>query len=659
LSDPLAPYWTAAALVAPGIAPGSATMARVRGRGDKVLPLDETDSLGQAGSVPNGAANWELGCFFTPIRTVAFESYTGAPPDGAFVDRTFQLAVFTGDDIPATSMNQAQALNALVQIAYLPAGNGTTAEGFYAFDGSGWTRLTGLPTIAGSVDTNANGLLEPGTDTIKAYRLNVHGSGFGTGSASYSVTLSGGELAAPVTQSGITFSAGALITAAAPGSYTFTSSDTSVLSNGTSGLCTPFWVDDVSYYATALPEPSLTVTGNLTITGFNQGTPTGTVTLRNDGRTQNLNVTGISFGDSKLSVVSPALPINVLPGAAATVQVQLNSTALAPNNALLSTMSVTSNDPSQPVTEVPVTATSTSSQNLLPNWNFETPGLALNNGDNFAFWQEGDIRTRPVPGLLAGSTKSVYLDSTGGTTSLIQTLASRVSDFDLVTGFAVRATAGRAFSLILNTGAGQLNLRYEGSIWSAFDGAAWQPLINLTASPLATSTDTNFDGDFLDAGESFTAYKLRLTGSGWGTATPIYQIQILNAAGTPIASGASSFSIFQGAPVTLGLATVQFDNANGANPGFWVDDVILSSVTPTTGVTITAFAVNKATGAVSLTFTSAAGVNYRITASDDLGLADDFSQVSTVTGSAGTTTANFTDAAAISQTRRFYRVETP
>ena len=659
-ADALAPHWTAAAIVAPGIAPGSATMARVRGRGDKGLPLDEADSLGQAGSVPNGATNWELGCFFTPVRTADFESYTGAPADGAFVDRSFQLAIFTGDDLPVTSMTEVQALNALVQIAYLPVGNGNDPEGFYAFNGTSWTRLAGLPAIIGSADVDEDGLLEPGTDTINSYRLNIRGSAFGTGSASYSVTLSGGELAVPVTQSGIALSAGALITSAAPGSYTFTSSDISTLSNGASGLSTPFWVDDVFYYATALPEPSLTVAGNLTITGFNQSTPTGTVTLRNDGRVQNLNVIGITFGDPALSLVSPALPLNLAPGASAAVQVQLDSATLAPDTALLSTMTVASNDPAQPSAEVPVTATSTSSQNLLANWNFETSGAdTAGNTDNFAFWSEILVRVRDVPGILPGSTTGVYLDSTGDTTATSQTLAAPVGDFDLDCGFAVRPTANRAFNLILSAGGPQINLRYQGSIWSAYDGTAWQPLIDMTSTPLATSTDTNFDGDFLDAGESFTAYRLHLTGTDWGTANPTYQIEILNAAGNPIAAGGSAFSIFQGVPTTAGLSSLTFTNQTDNNPGFWIDDVRLAAVTPATELKITAFAVNKTTGAISMTFTSFAGTNYSITASNDLGVIDDFSQVSTVTGSADTTTVNFTDAAVTSQPRRFYRVETP
>jgi hypothetical protein len=652
--------WSTAAAVAPGIAPGSTGMARVRGKGDKGVPLDETDTLGQGAAIPSGAANWELGCYFTPVGAADYELYTGTPADGTFQDRSFQLAVYTGDNNPATSMADAQALNALLQIAYLPAGNGTDPEGFYAFNGTTWTRLAGLPTISGSVDVDEDGLLEPGTDTIRAYRLNVRGSDFGSGAASYAVTVSGGELGAPVTQSGIVLSAGALISTATPGSYAFTSSDASSLSNAAGGLCTPFWVDDVFYYATAMPEPSLTVPGSVAISGFNQAAPSTTVWVRNDGRTNQLDVSAITFADPELSVASPALPIHIAPGTAVAVEVQLNSAALAPDTALLSTMQIASNDPSQPVTVVPVSASSTATQNLLANWNFETSGLAPNNGDNFAYWNELDVRLRSVPGLFAGSLRAVYLDSTGATTSITQTLSSRLSDFDLVAGFAVRSTANRAFSMILNTGAGLLKLRYESSKWWALDGETWRTLIDMTGAPLTPSVDSNFDGDFLDAGESFTAYKLHITGSGWGTATPSYQIQILDAAGTPIASGAASFSWFQhGLPVTQGLATVQFDNFDGTNPGFWVDDIALSQVLPSSDLKITAFAVNRMTGLVSLTFTSIAGTNYTIKASNDLGLTDAFAQVHATAGSAGTTTVNFTDSAATGESRRFYRVETP
>ncbi|WP_193215094.1 hypothetical protein [Luteolibacter marinus] len=654
--------WTTAAAVTPGIAPASARMARVRGKGDKGLPLDETDSLGQAAGIPDGAADWELSCFFTPIRSADFESYTGSAPDGSFGDRSFQLAIFEGNHAPAVSLGDPEAISALIQLAYFPDGNGSDPEGFYGFDGATWVHLAGLPAIAGSIDTNEDGRLEAGTDTVNAYRLNVRGSGFGSGSASYSVTLSGGELAAPVTQSSLTGSAGSLITSAGPGSFTFTSSDVSLTSNPDSGFCTPFWVDDVAFHATALPEPSMTILGNLVIEGFNEATPSGTLVVRNDGFSQDLNLTAATFGSPALSLASPALPLAVTPGSTATLEVQLASATIAPDTALLSTMSLASDDPSQPSTLVPLTASSTTPANLIPNWNFETPGTDnIGNTDNFAFWSEFELRTRNVPGILPGSATAVYLDATGATTFTRQTLANPPGDFDFQCGFAVRATANRAFNLLLaGSGGAQINLRYEGNVWSAFNGSGWQTLIDQTAAPLTASVDSNFDGDFLDAGESLTAYRLHLTGSGWGTATPTYQIEILDAAGAPVAAGAGPFSHFQnGPPTQSGLATITFTNQSGNCPGFWVDDVLLGAVSVPADLRVTGFTVNHATGEVSITFTSEAGVSYSITASDDLGLLDDFTEVATASGNAGTTTATFTDPVAVGKATRFYRVETP
>lgn len=648
--------WTAAAAVSPGIAPGSTGMARVRGKGDKGVPLDEMDSLGQNG-IPNGAANWELGCHFTPIRTADYEEYAIVPAMGEMQDRSFQLVVFAGDDVPATSMSQTQAQNALIQIAYLPAGNGTEGEGFYSHDGNAWVRLNGLPVIAGSIDADGDGRLVVGTDTVNDYRLNVRGTNFGSGPATWSVTLSGGELAAPVTQSGLGYSSGALISSAGPGSFSFTSSDLSTLSNSSAGFCTPFWVDDVFYYAGAMPEPSLSFAGTMNIVGFNQAAPNGTLTLRNDGRTQNLNLSGVSFGDAALSVVSPALPLVIPPGGSVSLVVQLDSASVAPDNAVLTTLSVASDDPSQPAAVFPVTARSTTTLNQLPNWNLETPGAGA--ADAFAFWTELDpTRTRAVPGILPGSATAAYLDSVGSTTTtLSQNLATPLADFDLLADFAIRQTANRAFNLLLNTSNGQINLRYEAGIWAAFNGTAWQTLIDMSATPLMASVDSTFDGDFLDAGESFTAYKLHITGSGWGTPAPSYQLEIQNAAGTVIASGASAFTVFQGAPTTAGLNSVNFTNQAGNNPGFWVDDVKLAAVVPGGELRITAFTVNKATGAVSITFTSTAGTAYTVKASNSVGAF--VSQVAATTGSAGSTTVNFTDAAATTTERRFYRVETP
>ena len=77
--------------------------------------------------------------------------------------------------------------------------------------------------------------------------------------------------------------------------------------------------------------------------------------------------------------------------------------------------------------------------------------------------------------------------------------------------FMVRPTAGRQFSLIIDTGgaASTVNLRYEGG-WHTFAAGAWGSPLAL--GPVAASIDQNGDGDLDDAGDTKNVYHMRVTG---------------------------------------------------------------------------------------------------------------------------------------------------
>ena len=175
-----------------------------------------------------------------------------------------------------------------------------------------------------------------------------------------------------------------------------------------------------------------------------------------------------------------------------------------------------------------------------------------------------------TPGLRAGSLQGARF--TGAAQALTQNVVWG-ADWYLDCYFAIRSTAGRAFSLIIYNGSNiVVNLRYELGTFATFDGTSWGSGLGL--GTCNASVDANADGDLDDAGDTKNVYHMRITGHGFGTAAANYDVEISDAndaAFTHIAAGLARYQNVSG--TTVVPTSVAFSTQFGSNPGFWIDDV--------------------------------------------------------------------------------------
>jgi MYXO-CTERM domain-containing protein len=110
-----------------------------------------------------------------------------------------------------------------------------------------------------------------------------------------------------------------------------------------------------------------------------------------------------------------------------------------------------------------------------------------------------------------------------------------------------------------NTSAATVNLRYQNGGWALFN-TAWVPVAGLPAVS---------DGAW---------YHMQLEGVDWGTAAASYSLRLSDAAGSAFTSTASGLTIVQNGNI-LGTKAQSFifNTAFGANPGFSVDDVTVTT----------------------------------------------------------------------------------
>lgn len=578
--------------VAPGFL-GSAGMVRLRGVGDNQGGFPDNFSQ----TLLNGAADWEFTFAFSPVDAASFSTYTDGAEPGP-IDRTFQVVLQSNGNIPtpaaATGGRFTDTVNgnaALINLAYLPSG-----EGFCVFNGSTWEPV-GLPMINGSIDTNRNGLLRSSEgDTVNYYVVRIKGTGFGTGAAKYSITLSQANSSAPqATVSDLAIWSSHQGTSHTPGAYTFTTGDTSSSGRISESNCltTPFWVDEAAFYSFQVRDPAITSGGAVSIVSHNGTTVSGSVPITNTGFTQNLVINPVSFGKPTIFSTPATLPVEIPPGTTVQIPVNIDGANIpAPNNAEFTNMTLTTNIGLQPTLVIPIYGGATTDLNLVPNWNFELAGADPGSDfDSFALWEElGTANaSRDVPGLVDGSTKAVHLASGS---AVRNTFGAPVGNFMIEMPFAVRDTTVRAFNLNLHGTAGPnnaaLNIRYEASKWEVYS-TTWNTIIDMTANPLSPSIDANGNLSLNDAGDTKNIYKIRLTGLGWDTATPTYQLEILDAAGGVVASSAANLAIFQGGTPTGGALYYTLSANASTNAGFWADDVLVYNTTASPEVRITGF----------------------------------------------------------------------
>ncbi|MCP5532618.1 MAG: hypothetical protein H7A49_12620 [Akkermansiaceae bacterium] len=367
--------------VSPGlVVPEGDGMARVRGAGD---PAGTSSSLSQAAGVPDGLPEWTLDFRFAPADSSEFVTYTGNEADGGFTDRTFQVVVQGSDVVPATiDFNDTVAAETLINLAYMPDGitSGGLA-GFYLFDGVSdtWQLVDfngdgSALVLDGSIDLDNDGALDAAAgDTVNVHRLTIRGRGFGSTGASYDLTLDGPGAGFPKTVTGLTVAHSLAVDASTPAAYAFIASDTTADSNLEAGFCTPFWVDEVGYFAGDRPAQRLLLFNPpAVLRSLNGSVPAQTITALNDGTSTGVEVSGSMTGAPSVTL-GTTLPVTVPAGQTASVIVTFDPDTLgAPDTVALAQLDLSSDDPALAAVAYPLTATKVSDANLVPNGDFET-----------------------------------------------------------------------------------------------------------------------------------------------------------------------------------------------------------------------------------------------------------------------------------------------
>ena len=508
-------------------------------------------------------------------------------------------------------------------------------------------------------DHSGNGILDATTgDTVNWHLIRVKGTNFGTGSASYTVSVSDpnatttADTSAPISvwaeQSGFD---------STPGGYTFTTGDISTGSGLAGGgvVTTSFWIDDANFFSVQAPDPGVNVTDFTPIVAHNAPTASGPLTISNTGFSSQLTVSGLTFAPSSAFSTAQTFPLVIPAGSSATVQIDVNAASIpSPNNAVVESVTVVTD--ALPTSNIAKTlsAVVTSDSNLLGNWNFETPGTdPASDSDTFAIWAE-NTGTVNFGGLVAGSTTSANIVAS---TTLTNTLGAGAGGFQITIPFTMQtpgAGSDRLFNLQLRTVANagsdeEINLRISSGATSQiqmFNGA-WQSFgAPFTA---ALSSDANTDGDFDDGGDAKNVYTLILTGTGWGTASPTIGAKLLAPDGTTVLvdeQGLAPAAAFRDKTdaLTSPLGRLFFLSTS-SSPRFCVDDVSALLVLPS-DVSITG--ITGGPGSFTLTWDSAVPVT--VQRSIDL--------INWTDISLGDADGTHTDLAAPAG-KAFYRVVTP
>lgn len=219
--------------------------------------------------------------------------------------------------------------------------------------------------------------------------------------------------------------------------------------------------------------------------------------------------------------------------------------------------------------------TASPAQNLLTNGDLEAPVFAEG-------WVIASVNASA--GLAPGSTTSAALPTTGAS-RIGQNLTGVTGDWQLDCYFAVKTTTNRAFSLLINqagaannTSAATVNIRCQSGALETFSSAtgSWA---SLGLGTVLGSNDADADGDLDDPTDTKNVYRLRVTGTGWGTPSASYDIQLSEPNQTTFTRQAVGLSRYQTSSGTAGPpAAFLFNTAFGSNPGFWVDDVVFENI---------------------------------------------------------------------------------
>lgn len=527
-------------------------MARIRGKGDPQVP-PVLSSHNQSTSIPNNLRDWVLDFRFSTVDPSKFKDYsyvnpTGLPASGEFTDRTFQLVIQANDIVPSPSLTDALNQNTLINIAYLPDGvtTGGTA-GFYQFNQGAWEFLDfngdgSALLLAGSIDVDADsdpsngvgdGILNPASgDTVRIYRMTLKGTGFGTPSANYSITLDGPGAGFPKTVSGLTGFHNQDLAAALPAAFSFISSDTSTDSNAGLGYCPSFWVDEVGWFAVDRPasrlllfnEPSL-------IRSFNGAAGGHDMTVFNDG-TGALSINAAITGASLITVTTPAPLLASIPsGVSQILALGYDPAGFSlPNTAAFAgVLTLTSNDFNSPSIAYSLTASEVTNSNIVANGDMESDSTGTTFPVGWA--STGAVANNTGVAELAASS-TLWQDFGGGPTVSTADMNNFQVDFRIaVDAFNINGSRIRLRGANNSGSEDVLAIRFDGNGIQTADSKTgaiiWQTAL---ATPLAINTDLHVRiiGEGFDS-VATRRYKFGLSADGvsytfgdWLTATHTY-----------------------------------------------------------------------------------------------------------------------------------------
>lgn len=295
---------------------GSTGGARVPGRGDDRSNTSTVfaSNLNQSFE-PGGFGDFDLE--FT-IVVPDFSEFTGISALGSALDRSFNVAVMADGELPTDgNFTDTHGDDTLINLLYFPDGSpSNSTEGFYVYDraGGNFELLADLGTLTPSTGANTDGT--PPSTALNIHKIKIEGRGFGTGSPSYNVLVSDANSSTydRSLTSNVAFFRGADATTRTAAAVNFTTADDDGSETSKAGAYQPsFWVDDIAVTVPGVTQPTI-LFGSEVPAGapkFIPGMSKELFTVTATGASGTLDISAASFGNSDLSLASPALPISI------------------------------------------------------------------------------------------------------------------------------------------------------------------------------------------------------------------------------------------------------------------------------------------------------------------------------------------------------------
>ncbi|MGD1979365.1 MAG: hypothetical protein PVJ98_08235 [Akkermansiaceae bacterium] len=340
-----------------------------------------------------------------------------------------------------------------------------------------------------------------------------------------------------------------------------------------------------------------------TVIAFDAAPVTADIILDNTGATETLVIEGSSTitGDDAASYsILTALPLDIAPGETETLQVQFDPSGSGRISS--ATLTLSTNDESTSDFTIPLSARVLGEGgNQLLNGDFEDNPASP---DNWLINGNATI----TQGIAPGSTSSVTLSP--GVNFRQPVFAG--PDWYLECFFQAPETFDRAFNVFVNTPAGNINLRFQGTS----DGAekTWNLFDNVTANdgwgaPIP-----------LPDVQPGATYQLRIIGNAWDGVAPTYDIELSAPDRLALAGTATGLARFQNFIPSGAPTEIRFSSEFGNAPGFIIDDVFFANGSPPSreAPTISNLVFDSTAQTSTLTFLTQTGTTYSLKASNDL-----------------------------------------